>query len=268
MSGFKLSADQVKRFNEDGFLIVEKLFNHDEMDLLLKIARADRERVQGAWNVNDTGGNRSKIWLQNDLGQDIYSAVVRSQRLVDSMETLLGGEVYHYHHKMTIKEPFVSGAWEWHQDYGYWYHNGCLFPYMASCMIAVDPCTRENGCLQVLRGSHLMGRIEHGQVAGQTGADMERVTQAMERLELVYGTMAPGDGLFFHCNVLHGSAPNQSPHPRWTLIGCYNAARNNPYKESGHPSYSYLEKWPDERVLEVGVAQWEAMQREMAGAPA
>jgi hypothetical protein len=29
---------------------------------------------------------------------------------------------------MILKEPYVGGAWEWHQDYGYWYHTGCLFP--------------------------------------------------------------------------------------------------------------------------------------------
>ena len=91
------------------------------------------------------------------------------------MEAFLGGEVYHYHSKMILKEPRVGGAWEWHQDYGYWYQNGCLFPDMASCLIAIDPATRANGCLQVLRGSHRMGRIEHGRFGGQTGADPERV---------------------------------------------------------------------------------------------
>ena len=65
---------------------------------------------------------------------------------------VLGGEVYHYHSKLMLKEPFVGGAWEWHQDYGYWYQNGCLFPWMASCLIALDPATRANGCLQVLKG--------------------------------------------------------------------------------------------------------------------
>jgi ectoine hydroxylase len=58
--------------------------------------------------------------------------------MVDTMEDLLGGEVYHYHSKLTAKEPYDGGAWEWHQDYGYWYHNGCLFPYMASVMVALD----------------------------------------------------------------------------------------------------------------------------------
>ena len=81
--------------------------------------------------------------VENELPEDsIYSAVVQAEPLVKAMESLLGDEVYHYHHKMILKEPRVGGAWTWHQDYGYWYNNGCLLPDMASCMFAVDRATR------------------------------------------------------------------------------------------------------------------------------
>lgn len=60
------------------------------------------------------------------------------------------------------KEPRVGGAWEWHQDYGYWYKNGFLYPEdMISVMVALTDATIENGCLQVLKGTHKMQRIEH-----------------------------------------------------------------------------------------------------------
>ncbi len=92
-----------------------------------------------------------------------------------------------------MKEPRVGGAWEWHQDYGYWYNNGCLYPDMASCMIAVDRAYEGNGCLQVLRGSHKLGRIEHGKTGTQTGADPERVELAQQHLEHVYCEMEPSN---------------------------------------------------------------------------
>jgi hypothetical protein len=44
------------------------------------------------------------------------------------MERLLDGEVYHYHHKMILKEPKIGGAWEWHQDYGYCLRKSGDFP--------------------------------------------------------------------------------------------------------------------------------------------
>ena len=32
---------------------------------------------------------------------------------------LLGGECYHYHSKVVIKDPLAGGERAWHQDYGY-----------------------------------------------------------------------------------------------------------------------------------------------------
>jgi len=256
---FQIRQEQIQQFNEDGFVMIRSLFDAEEMALLIKKSKADAGLQASAYGRLDSQGNTIKLALWNHPGDDLYGMFSRCRRIVDSMEKLLGEEVYHYHSKMILKEPHVGGAWEWHQDYGYWYNNGCLFPDMASCYIAVDRATRENGCLQALKGSHLMGRIEHGVVAGQTGADLERVKAAMERLELVYCEMEPGDALFFHCNLLHASAPNKSEHPRWGLICCYNAARNNPYKESKHPRYTPLEKVEDRAIKEVGRAELAAM---------
>ncbi len=260
MSKFTVSDEQVESFQRDGFFVVPRLFEADQIRLLGDIARARYRGEQASASRRDAQGGAIKLAVHNELGSDICSAFVRSQRIVDAMERLLGGEVYHYHHKLILKEPRTGGAWEWHQDYGYWYDNGCLLPLLASCMIAVDRATKENGCLEVLKGTHHMGRINHGKVGDQTGADTERVAAALERYERVYCEMEPGGAIFFDCNLLHCSAQNHSPNPRWALICCYNAARNDPYKESRHPRYSYLEKWPDERILELGASEWESLR--------
>ena len=180
------------------------------------------------------------------------------------MEQILGGEVYHYHSKMIQKEPKVGGAWTWHQDYGYWYQNGALFPLLASVYIAVDRATRENGCLQALRASHLLGRIDHVLTGDQAGADMERVREAEKRLELVYCEMEPGDALFFHCNLLHRSDRNLSDTPRWAMICCYNAARNDPYKDSHHPHYTKLEMVDDSAVKSAGISRFDDRKSDVA----
>jgi ectoine hydroxylase len=176
--------------------------------------------------------------------------------MVRSCEKLLGGEVYHYHSKMIMKDPRVGGAWTWHQDYGYWYQNGVLQPLLASVSIAVDRATRENGCLQVIEGSHHCGRVDHVLTGDQAGADCERVEQILKRMPLVYLEMEPGDAVFFHCNLLHRSDQNRSEHPRWSMICCYNAARNDPYKESHHPRYTPLKVVPDATIREVGIKRF------------
>jgi hypothetical protein len=51
--------------------------------------------------------------------------------------------------------------------------------------------------------------------------------------------------LFFHTDLAHRSDQNRSHNPRWSMICCYNAAKNDPYKESHHPRYTRLSKVPD-----------------------
>ncbi|HEY3788127.1 MAG TPA: phytanoyl-CoA dioxygenase family protein, partial [Urbifossiella sp.] len=158
-----------------------------------------------------------------------------------------------------LKDAKVGGAWAWHQDYGYWYQNGVLQPLLASVFIAVDPCTNENGCLQVIRRSHHCGRINHELTGDQAGADRERVEELLKRSDqfpLIHVEMNPGDALFFHPNLLHRSDQNRSDHPRWAMICCYNAARNDPFKESHHPRYTPLALVPDEAILQVGVKRF------------
>ena len=261
MNTFSLDSEQRAAYERDGYVVIDQLLDSEEVDLLRDISRADLELQRAATSRADGEGGAVKITVRNDLPRDdIYAAIVRSQSLVNAMETLLDGEVYHYHHKMVLKEPREGGAWAWHQDYGYWYNYCCPFPLLASCMIAVDRSTRANGCLQVIRGSHQMGRVDHGKVGDQTGADPERVAVALQRLPLEHVELAPGSALLFHCNLLHRSDQNKSEHPRWAFICCYNAARNDPFREVRHPRYTPLEKWPDTRIAEVGRQQWSQIQ--------
>jgi ectoine hydroxylase-related dioxygenase (phytanoyl-CoA dioxygenase family) len=256
MAFFQVSSAEQLQFQQTGYLLVPQLFQAVEIEGLSAYARADRQVVSRATSRSDAQGGTTTLSLSNDLEDNLYSAVVRQQRVAGNMSRLLGDEVYHYHHKMMLKEPFVGGAWEWHQDYGYWYDFGCLYPTMASCFIAIDRATRENGCLQVIPGSHHLGRMNHGKVGGQTGADPERVAAVLERLPLEYIEMEPGDGLFFHGNLLHRSDQNSSPHPRWSLICCYNTKGNDPYKESRHPRYSPLPLLADEDFASLLNTTW------------
>lgn len=246
------TQEQFEAFQRDGYFIADSLLTTVETDLLRRIAKNDHHLLTSAASRGDGEGGAIKLVVENQVTDDIYGAIVRSKKIVETVESLLDDEVYHYHHKMILKEAFTGGAWAWHQDYGYWYNNGCLFPDMASCLIAVDRATRENGCLQVLRGSHHMGRIDHGKVGDQTGADPERVAAACQRFETVYCEMEPGSAIFFHSNLLHRSDQNKSANPRWAFICCYNTRHNDPYKDSRHPRYTPLEKWDDSRIEEIG----------------
>jgi ectoine hydroxylase len=247
-----ISDEEVRSYEEDGYILVRGMLDADETGLLSKAAREDRVLDQHSYGRADGEGGTVRLSLWNHPTDTIYGMVARSESIVNSAEKLLGGEVYHYHSKMIMKDAKVGGAWAWHQDYGYWYQNGVLFPLLTSAYIAVDRATKENGCLQVIRKSHQLGRIDHILTGDQAGADQERVQEVLKELELVYVEMEPGDALFFHANLLHRSDQNHSDNPRWSMICCYNAARNNPYKESHHPCYTPLIKVPDSEIQKAG----------------
>ena len=125
MQQFTLADQHVESFQADGYVMARGLFDREELQGVLAIANADAELMGESYVRKDATGGQSRLTVRNDLDEtSAYAAIVRSRRIVDAMERLLDDEVYHYHHKMMLKEPRVGGAWEWHQDYGYWYNNG------------------------------------------------------------------------------------------------------------------------------------------------
>jgi len=252
MSRGELSGDQVEAYHHDGYVVVRGLFDVDEVDLLRTAAKADRAMEEHAFDRDDGEGGKVRLSLWNHPGENIYGMFSRSGRIVDIVEQFFEEEAYHYHSKMIMKQARTGGAWAWHQDYGYWYENGVLRPDLCSVFTAVDRATKENGCLQVVRGSHQLGRLTHVKVGHQTGADPERVEAALKNFDLVYCEMEPGDSVFFHGNLLHRSDQNESENDRWSLICCYNAKSNSPYKEGPHPQYTPLSKVDDKAIRRIG----------------
>ena len=251
-----LSDVAVREYHSRWYHFARQLFDADEIELLHRAAKEDHELDKRSFGRADGEGGTVRLSLWNHPGDGIYGMFARCERMVRSCEKLLDGEVYHYHSKMIMKDPRVGGAWTWHQDYGYWYQNGVLQPLLASVSIAVDRATKENGCLQVIEGSHHCGRVDHVLTGDQAGADRERVDEILKRMPLVYVELEPGDAIFFHANLLHRSDQNRSEHPRWSMICCYNAARNDPYKESHHPRYTPLMVVPDSAIREVGIKRF------------
>ena len=89
---------------------------------------------------------------------------------------------------------------------------------------AIDPCTRENGCLAVIPGSH------KGELGWHGDPDWEHVNSgffALEDIDIearVHVEMAPGDVLLFHPLLIHGSGRNRSAGFRRAISTHYASA--------------------------------------------
>ncbi|HLA58123.1 MAG TPA: phytanoyl-CoA dioxygenase family protein [Puia sp.] len=252
MQSKKLSGSQIKDFHRDGYLIIKEFCNKQEIDKLYTNAIEDSILTRNALDLSDLSGKKTRLSLWFTPGNDVFGYLTRSERMVHAVAQLMDSEspVCHFHSKLMQKEPRVGGAWEWHQDYGYWYKNQFMFPdQLISVMTALTKATKENGCLQVIRGSHKLGRVNHGFSGEQVGADMVMVNNALRTMDLVYCELAPGDALIFHSNLLHRSEANLSDQPRWSIISCYNAQSNPAYNENSVSWKSPVAIVPDEAIL-------------------
>jgi len=253
MSSYKLSAEQVKQYHEQGFVVVKAFCSKPEIEKIYATAISDNSMQNNALDLNDQNGKKTKLSLWFTPGNDVFGYLTRSKKMIGSVQQLLGdtSQICHFHSKLMQKEPKVGGAWEWHQDYGYWYKNQFMFPdQLMSVMIAITAANEENGCLQVIRDSHKMGRVNHGFAGEQVGADMIMVNHALKTMELVYVELEPGDALFFHSNLLHCSKANLSDHPRWSIISCFSLQSNIAYNETSTSWKTPVEVVPDEAILE------------------
>lgn len=251
---FQLLSEQNKKdYQENGFLLIKSLFSKEETQKLRSIAEKDISQTE-ILVKGDQSGNMTKLKMWDRPGDDIYGMFSRNERIVDNVEILFTESIYIYSAKMILKNAKEGGAWEWHQDYGYWYNYGCLLPTMNSCIIAIDAANKENGCLQVLRGSHKIGRINHDRINDQTVADNEKIQEAIKKFELEYIEMQPGDALIFDGNLLHRSDSNQSDYDRWSFIASYNTVANKPYKRvREYGNYEELVKVPRSAVAEFSL---------------
>lgn len=248
---FELTEEMRRSYEDTGYILIKGFLDKEELENVRKTVEDTDLFTSKVYGISDGEGGKSRLTLWSHPGNDPTGMLARCEKMAGTAEKLLGGEVYHYHTKLMAKDPRGRGGKHiWHQDYGYWYKNGCLFPDMLSVFLPIDPCRKENGCLQVIEGSQKCGRIDHVLTAGQQQCDQERLQQIRNALPHRYVEMDPGDALFFHCNLLHCSDTNLSDTKRWVLIPCYNKASNNPVKVHHHPCYTKLHKVPDSAIRE------------------
>lgn len=157
--------------------------------------------------------------FENDPVLDTYT---RHPRILDCVEQLIGPNIQSIHCMLINKPPNVDGRHPLHQDLVY-------FPFRPADKIvatwtALEPVTRENGCLVVVPGSHKDGLLDHENMdweqvnAGYWGAQGVGADDRRVHIEC-----APGDLVLFHPIVLHGSGRNKTTGFR-RAISCHYAS--------------------------------------------
>jgi ectoine hydroxylase len=225
-----MSDDQIRQFQETGFLFFESLFSQKEIDTLTAQiptiltrqaeARAREKSGMPGFPVHET--------------VEPYRNFIRHPRLLTVAEQLLGSKVHLWHTKFSVKDPFLGGVAMWHQDFGYWCRDG-IQPRVVTCFVYFDEPAEESGPMCILPGSHKLGYVDHHRPAEQTTTSYEqwtipspRLQQIVEEHPLWAVPERPGSAIFFDAYMIHGAGHNISATPRRNVIVCYNAVDNTP----------------------------------------
>lgn len=154
--------------------------------------------------------------LSHELIADdpFWVRLVSDDRLLDLAAQFIGPDIALFASHYISKPAFSGLPVLWHQDAAYW----PLEPMrVLTLWLAIDHSTTENGCLQVIPGSHkqAVGKLRtRDDVANVLGSELDQTVDESAAVDLV---LAPGDVEVHHPNIVHGSAANTSPHRRCGL---------------------------------------------------
>jgi ectoine hydroxylase len=214
----RLTDEDLKRFDADGYLFLPGVFSPPEAALLKREAEAvyamERKEV---WRES-SGAARTAFAAH--LYNEGFRRLGAHPRLIEPVEQIIGGPLYIHQYKVNAKAAFDGEVWQWHQDYGTWKRDDDMpEPRAMNIAVFLDEVTAANGPLLFIPGSHKQGVIEAGHDLATTSyplwtLDRETVSALAERGGCVAPTGPAGSVLMFSSLLVHASPPNISPFGR------------------------------------------------------
>jgi phytanoyl-CoA hydroxylase len=237
MSGERIGDAERAHYVEQGYVVVPGLFDEkslkDWRDRLTDIVDGrippaehmlvmkDVMIAKGAVRASSPAEAIAKV---QDFEQDpVLYAYAKDDRLLDCVASLIGEDLLSIHTMLINKPPNVDGRHPLHQDIIY-------FPFRPGDRIvgtwtALEKVDRENGCLVAIPGSH------RGEIMSHEHPDWEHINFGYVGVKgigaddrRVHFELEPGDTIFFHPQLIHGSGRNRSKGFRRAISAHYASA--------------------------------------------
>jgi ectoine hydroxylase-related dioxygenase (phytanoyl-CoA dioxygenase family) len=223
---YMLTEEQVKSFQEDGFLSGIRILTEEQVDLLndelLKLQAVSPEEKKLFYHYESNESMDPQKVLFHAIGgwrvTPGFHDLIWSPAYRMAAYQLMGHSFRLFHDQLFCKPAKHGGVVAWHQDFSYWTFTKPM--HHLTCWIGLDDATKENGCLYYVRGSHKWGLLP---ITGLTG-DMDAVTQILtnEQKEAfenkVANELRRGYASFHHPLTMHGSYANYSDRPRRAVV--------------------------------------------------
>ena len=208
---FGLDDDEVEAYHRDGVLGPYRLVPPDQMAAMWE--RIERDILAPAQH-----GDPDLHYHDRHLDHPAICRLCRGPELVERIASLIGPDLVIWRSNLQIKHPLARAVGDekrytevpWHQDGAYFELQPLV---LVSAWIAVTEATVDNGCLQVVRGSHTR-TFHHDADATRTSFHQAVPEDQIDPAEVRVLELLPGEFVLFSENTLHGSGPNRTPRPR------------------------------------------------------
>jgi ectoine hydroxylase-related dioxygenase (phytanoyl-CoA dioxygenase family) len=162
--------------------------------------------------------------------QPVLNRVRLDPRFVQLLDPLIGSNLKQIINQVHWKAPGSLGDFAWHQDSRFRrpasaYRN--LATSYVQTGLAIDPHTRESGCMRLIPRSHLRGALDLDAsklVMGTAMSDTALEAVGLDAGDAIDLLLEPGDLALWNPYLVHGSGTNASNHRRRLYINGYVGA--------------------------------------------
>ncbi|MEL7207160.1 MAG: phytanoyl-CoA dioxygenase family protein [Actinomycetota bacterium] len=217
-----LDAEQVRRYDEDGFFVLEDVVAADQLAEVVAALDEREARVDEA--LGSIEGERFHIaergaitFAPNLVGtSEVLSGFSTHPTLLALCADLIGPDVNLYWDQAVYKKPDKPRRFPWHQDNGYTFVEPQAY---LTCWVALTDATEDNGCPWVAPGLHRRGTLEHRWV---DPLGWEAFT--IPPVEAVAAPVGAGGVVVFSSLTPHLTGPNLTESVRKSYIVQYAPA--------------------------------------------
>ncbi|MCY3762041.1 MAG: phytanoyl-CoA dioxygenase family protein [Gemmatimonadetes bacterium] len=275
-----LTERQLDLYKQQGYLLIEEVFDPSlfdtlkgELDVMVS-AGAERAHAEGRLDdlfekepfsrrlarVAEALGHPAELLgpFHGKLRTPGMFEIVTAPPILDIVESVIGPEILaHPQFNLRAKLPGQDeGVVPWHQDLGY-LQPDASDTFMVNFWIPMVDATRENGCMEVIAGSHRAPLIPHEYGMGPARNFKGIPDEHLPPGEQVPCEIAVGGVLLIMHKTLHRSIPNRSDHIRWSLDLRYS----DPAMPTGRDNVPgfIARSAADPDAVCTGVAQWDGI---------
>tara|TARA_B110000438_G_scaffold301450_1_gene356361 strand:+ start:90 stop:968 length:879 start_codon:yes stop_codon:yes gene_type:complete len=223
----------VDDFARDGFYLHRGLFNNQNISKAVTWLKAqDPKTLIKSWTDQEPAVSLS-VYGEVHQDKNPVSNLANDPKILQVAGKLMNKPTYIRASKVNLKAPWCGTVEYYHQDLVYWKNRGYLKDEMLTCVVFLQKHKIHNAALHVFPGTHKLGFIPHQPFININGLAKRMVPpDKLDELNNEHGLVAieaePGDALFFHVCLVHGSSHNISPDGRMALFVQLNTCENKP----------------------------------------